>query len=336
MLGSGNLYVSEISTDKYRAAFVASSGVFIAFGTTLAYSLMYFFSWRLVAACVTLYGSCVFLILRRIPETPYWYILKGRRKDAKAAFDWINRYSEVERDAQLDAIQASTNSTQTSFKYIWKTIRQKFICGRILLALLLLLAIRIAGHLVINYFALELFDDLQFPLMDSKSLTILFGFHCFFSNALAILVIGKIGHRTLMILSTVAMIVCTATILACRIIVTDESYVLYPYLSYISVGGIFVHILFLYCGVGETIWVIIPELFPTVVRGSALVILNFASGIISTASTYTFPATLDCSFEWLCVSFLASSVFILLIAALFLPETANIPLHQAGIRTPKT
>jgi len=80
----------------------------------LSNSLGAVFEWRLAVGLVAIFPVCCFVMLLFCPETPVWYIIKGREEDAKKALQ------KLRGDQNADIVDAEFNRISLSFKIIEK------------------------------------------------------------------------------------------------------------------------------------------------------------------------------------------------------------------------
>lgn len=92
------VYVSEISSAKYRGMLLCFNSVAVSFGILLTYGLNIYFRWRTIGFVFAGLSFVSLLLLVRLPESPSWIMALSREKrsvDALSSFQWIYRDSRV-------------------------------------------------------------------------------------------------------------------------------------------------------------------------------------------------------------------------------------------------
>jgi len=89
------MYIAEMAPAKWRGRLVACYQMAIVIGILVAYFTNYFLnnlgenSWRWMFASQTAPSLLFFLLLLRVPETPRWLVMKGRKQEAKDILEKI-------------------------------------------------------------------------------------------------------------------------------------------------------------------------------------------------------------------------------------------------------
>lgn len=158
-------------------------------------------------------GACLsvpFLVsMCFIPETPRWYIGKGREECAEKALQWL-RGSGADIRAEMTEIK---NTHLLSKKYetkltdlFGKTYRKS-----ILASLGLMFFQQFSGINAVIFYTVSIFE-LSHSSIDSNLSTIIVGLVNFGAVFVATLLIDRLGRKVLLIISDVLMIFCLAAL----------------------------------------------------------------------------------------------------------------------------
>lgn len=334
MVTSVTLYISEISSDDSRATILAFISPVMTLGIAFTYVLMLAFHWRVTAFIIAGYSLLLFLSMYTIPETAYWYVMNGRRQEAARTLKWFaNDNNDNDKIEEQLKILEETGRTERGAGSKWKMFRQPAIISRFFVLMLFINLLHWTGYLVVPNYALNFFRSMRSDFDDSVS-SIIFGFLCFFCDIILILTVNKFKRRSFIIWCGTAMVACmTITIGLQALGGSHHPNSLWPlsdelFCRRASVFTVFAYFIFSHFGFNEMIWIIIPELFPTVIRATAFSMFCFMFFVSMLYTFYIFPILLSYfGFIFIGTIFNVCTVAIVLITVFFIPETRNISLY---------
>lgn len=109
------VYSAELAEDEARGKALAQEfqsnifGLNMAFainlGVTIALSKSNQWAWRIPIIAMQVYPVSLLLCIRRLPESPRWFISHDRKEDAREALDQI--YGEDEGESKCDELEKS-------------------------------------------------------------------------------------------------------------------------------------------------------------------------------------------------------------------------------------
>ncbi len=104
------IYTSEVSQPQVRKT--TGSFTLMCYSTGFAFCLIFgaLFPWRWAVGVVMIVPACCFFILMFCPETPSWYLSKGREEDAKAAL------IKLRGEDNMDIVEAEFNRIVLNMK----------------------------------------------------------------------------------------------------------------------------------------------------------------------------------------------------------------------------
>lgn len=188
--------------------------------------------------------------------------------------------------------------------------------------------LQLTGYLAIPNCALTLFHRLRSGF-DENELTIVYGFMCFFCDLILVGIVNKFRRKSLIVWSGSGMVVCMVAVLSLQVLGTSSSLQVVEECLYrkASLVALFSYLALSHLGFNEMIWIIIPELFPTIVRGTAYSIIGFVFFVVTVITFFVFPILLA-YFHFLIIGtvFAISATGVILITVFFIPETRNIAL----------
>ncbi|KAK0181950.1 hypothetical protein PV327_000127 [Microctonus hyperodae] len=269
------IYLGEIADKNIRGALGTflkmSTNIGTLFVTTIGANLPY---WKL--NLVSLSIPLIFiLIFSFMPETPYFYLIKGRITDAEQSLMSLRRlkYREsVREDIALmnDAVVEGKKSKQNFFKELIRTRGNR----RALIILLGLKATQqFSGHMAVVAYTQEIFSHSGSTLPPAQAVVIL-GVFQLVAGFMAAGLVDRLGRRILMLVSGLS----SAVALVAVGVFFYLKYYLHADVSSITwlpIVALIAYDVMEVFGIGTLPYVLLGELFPTNVKGAAV-----ASGIL--------------------------------------------------------
>jgi len=277
------IYISEISPPERRGKLVGLFQFNVVFGIVVSYLSNYLIgltgehSWRLMLGIQALPSAAFFLLLKFIPESPRWLILKkGSIKEARAILDIINPTTagKIQADILLSA-EAGQNSSRKDplFSIRYKT--------PVMLAILFAIFNQVSGINAIIYYAPRIFEMTGLGATSSLLSTVGIGIVNFSFTLLAMNFIDKIGRRTLMLIGSFGLIVTLALVSGTFYLKSFNGWGVTVYLL--------VYIAFFAFSQGTVIWVFIAEIFPNQVRAKGQTLGSTTHWIMAVFIAFSFP-----------------------------------------------
>jgi len=277
------IYISEISPPERRGKLVGLFQFNVVFGIVVSYLSNYLIgltgehSWRLMLGIQALPSAAFFLLLKFIPESPRWLILKkGSIKEARAILDIINPTTagKIQADILLSA-EAGQNSSRKDplFSIRYKT--------PVMLAILFAIFNQVSGINAIIYYAPRIFEMTGLGATSSLLSTVGIGIVNFSFTLLAMNFIDKIGRRTLMLIGSFGLIVTLALVSGTFYLKSFNGWGVTVYLL--------VYIAFFAFSQGAVIWVFIAEIFPNQVRAKGQTLGSTTHWIMAVFIAFSFP-----------------------------------------------
>ena len=315
------VYISEISPPRRRGALVGLFQLNIVVGILIAYLSNYLIGgfdlpggvwrWKLAATVVP---SIVFLaLLVGIPPSPRWLAARGRTEDARrvlAAMGVADSESEL-RSIERSLKSASGNAPQ---KLSWTLHRKP-----ILLAITVALFNQLAGINAILYYANDIFAAAGYSSLSSDLQTVAIGATNLLFTVLALLVIDRIGRKTLLLIGSVGMSICMSVAALVMFGRLPEGWLIYVLIGFIA---------FFAFSQGAVIWVYISEIFPTPVRARGQSLGSSTHWLMNALISALFPIAAAYS-KGAPFAFFALMMFAqFFVVLLFFPETQRVTLEE--------
>jgi sugar porter (SP) family MFS transporter len=318
------VYIAESAPARIRGALIVGYQVATVVGIMVAYFVAWALAggehWRWMLAISAIPAALVLLVLLRLPDTPRWYVMKGRMDEARATFARTDPEAEVEQE--LEDIKGDLRAERGG--EIRTMLRKPYLRATIFVVVLGFL-VQITGINAITYYSPSIFKELGWS--DTTSLAVQGFIELFsvFAVVAAVLVVDSFGRRKTLLTGVGVMI--AANILMVILFAAGS---LNGGLS--SVLG-FVGILFFTAGFnfgfGALVWVYASESFPAPLRtagASAMLTADLLANLL--ISRFFLTVFQDLGGTGTFGLFLALAVISFVFIAAFAPETKGRPLED--------
>lgn len=360
------VYIAEISPPDVRGRLVSAKEALIVLGMVLGFLAGYLYSgvhttgWRLMVASSCWLALFMLLGIAGVPQSPRFLLLqaargRGSRDEASAALQFFRRASEAEVAGELRTIaedvaaalavedvegeraglltgtaEARKPGLLDAFRY-----RRPMVvgCGLVLLQ-------QITGQPSVLYFATVIFKQAGFGTTSSLC-SLVVGVVKLVATLFTVWQIDRYGRRPLLFAGTLMMAAALLTIavafrqLTCgtpgaSVYSCNQDLLALPSgWDLPTIVALMLYVSGYQVGFGPIGWLMISEVFPLEVRGSALsvaVLVNFVSNMcvtIAQPALMESMAPMGLFFVYFCLTLL-SIVFI----AFMVPETKGLSLEQ--------
>ncbi|XP_014356192.2 facilitated trehalose transporter Tret1 [Papilio machaon] len=225
-----------------------------------------------------------FLILMfMIPETPRWYISRGRTEEARKALQWLRgpntKIDNEIRDIALSDAEIGKDSSMAEL-FSLKYMKSIFIC------LGLMAFQQLSGINAVIFYTVKIFK-MSGSSIDENLSTIIVGLVNFISTFIATALIDRAGRKILLYISSVTMTV-TLIVLGTFFYVRDTLNMEVSTLGWIPLTSVMVYLLGFSLAFGPIPWLMMGEILPAKIRGGAASICTAFNWLCTFTVTKTF------------------------------------------------
>lgn len=291
------MYIAEIAPPEKRGKFVAINQLTIVIGilaaqlinlaiaqpvasdaslTDISASWNGQSGWRYMFGAELVPAGAFFLLMFLVPESPRWLIKMGLRDKARDSLLKIGDHSYTERTVKEIASTLSEDTKQLPLKALLRPDVKPILFIGIVLAMFQ----QWCGINVIFNYAQEIFASAGFDINDTLKSIAATGIINLIFTIVAIPYVDKIGRRKMMLLGAGGL----AIVYAFMAIAYFVGFLGWPVLLLVLIA-ISVYAMTL----APVTWVLLSEIFPNKVRGSAMSVATLALWIACFLLTYTFP-----------------------------------------------
>ncbi len=279
----GPLYVSETAPARMRGALVSTVQLMITIGILVSYLAGAAWTpakdWPSMLVVGAAPGVLLLLVLVAVPESPRWYLLRGRRADAERAhLRLTGGRGEPLPDPEPAAAQVR-----------W----QALFVGRNLMVLILATGLfafaNLSGIDAILYYAPTIFAEVGFGGTFGPILaTVGIGIVNVIATIIAMALIDRLGRRPLLIGGLVPM-AASLLVLAGALAVGQGAD--WSNVAAVTCLGLFV--LAFGISLGPLPYVLMAELFPLALRGAGMGIASATAWGVNVLVSLTFPVLVE-------------------------------------------
>jgi sugar porter (SP) family MFS transporter len=304
------VYIAELAPPHRRGALTGLFQLNIVAGILVAYlSNSLIEGWRWKFGVTALPALLFFLLLWTIPASPRWLALKGR---AEEALDVLKRVGSANPQGDLTQLLAATS--EGTGKLSWRRHKKP-----ILLAVALGMFNQLTGINAILYYLNDIFAAAGFGKVSADAQAVAVGATNLLFTALAMLVIDRLGRKTLLLIGAVGMAFSLAAAAVILWGLADQSLLLWVLLVFIASFAF---------SQGAVIWVYISEIFPTDVRARGQSLGSGTHWLMNALISGLFPlvAAWSKGAPFLVFALMMAVQFVVVL--LFFPETKRLSLEE--------
>ncbi len=304
-------YISEVSLAKYRGRLTTVQQIAIISGLFLSFVSNYvladvaggsaqqtlwlgFEAWRWMFWMELIPAVLFFITLLFIPESPRFLVFKGKTDVARNVLRKL--YGQGDGDHKLADIQASLEQDHKP------RLRDIFVKGTRQIRPIVWVGIGLAifqqlvGINVVFYYGAVLWQAVGFSESDALLINVISGGVSIGACIVTLALIDKIGRKPLLWIGSAGM---TVTLAIAAIAFSTATFD--PQTNNVALSGTMgvvaliaanAYVAFFNMSWGPIMWVMLGEMFPNQIRGSALAVAGFFQWMANFLITLTFPMLL--------------------------------------------
>lgn len=283
---SAPLYIAEVAPQNLRGGLVSLNQLAITIGIMSSYIINYVFtntegSWRIMFAIGLIPAILLGLGMIFLPESPRWLAKQKRHHEAKKTLQYLRKKTNV--DCELNEIEKSLTVREAKLTEIFAP----WIRPVLFLGIMLGFLQQVTGINTIIYYAPTIFQLAGFYDTSSSILaTVGIGIVNVIATIFAVYYLDKLGRRALLLTGLVGMCV---SLIALSLVFQSSS----ASIRWIAVVSTFVYVICFAFSLGTMLWLLVSEIFPLEVRGTAMSVAIFSCWLWNFAVSATFLTLLN-------------------------------------------
>jgi len=279
------MYIAEISPARIRGRLVSVNQFAIISGFLVVYLVNYFIGtsaseawnqstgWRWMFGSEALPAAALLVLMFFVPETPRFLAAKGRTGEALAILTRVNGPQDAEKELrEIEFVIAQeTGSIRMLFRPGLKLV--------LVIGVALAVLQQVTGINVFLYYGTTIFAKLGTRFDAALLSTVVVGVVNLLFTVVAIWTVDRLGRKPLMIIGSLGMGICLVALGLAAYYGKTQLWIMAFILGYIACFAL---------SVGPVTWVILSEIFPTMIRGRAMAIATACLWIANYIVSQTF------------------------------------------------
>eukprot|EP00894_Picocystis_sp_ML_P001880 jgi/Pico_ML_1/52397/g3106.t1 len=329
-------YIAETAPTKARGTLVSLKEAFIVGGILAGFVVSRMFAdmeggWRWIYGVAVLPAGVLGLLMYSLPPSPRWLLMRGRGRDeAKVALLQLRgRVPETQVEDELLLMEESAlptgKLTLDSILDLFRGRNRKvlFVGGQ------LMIWQQITGQPSVLYYAAQILQKAGFSAAsEATGATVVIGAFKLLMTMVAVFTVDKVGRRPLLLAGISGMVVALFMLASTQGDATgpmdDPSW-----MGIVSVIALLMYVGCYQVSFGPIAWLLVGEVFPNSIRGSAIAVAtlaNFGSNFLVTLSLPLVQGSLGESGTY--TLFAALGIASLISVYFTVPETKGLSLEE--------
>jgi sugar porter (SP) family MFS transporter len=283
------LYLSEIAPTEIRGAISSLNQLMITVGILLAFIVNALLAdsgaWRWMLGLAVLPSVVLLIGMYFMPETPRWLVSRGRDDDARAVL--LQSRTEEEAEAEIRDIKEVERQEEGGLR----ELMAPWVRPALVVAIGLAVFQQIIGINTIIYYAPTTLTNVGYGNAAAIYANLIIGAVNVLMTLVAIRIIDSTGRKPLLLAGLVGMFI-SLTVLGLSTLLLSEPSSPTDTVAIITLLCLAGFIISFAATWGPTVWVMLPEVLPLRIRGTAMGVAIFLHWIANFIVSQTFPSLL--------------------------------------------
>ncbi|CAM8890347.1 hypothetical protein QQ045_024315 [Rhodiola kirilowii] len=316
------VFVAEIAPKNLRGALTTLNQVMICCGVSVSFIIGTVLTWRVLALTGLIPCSIVILGLFLIPESPRWLAKRGYQKDFVDALQKL-RGKDADISQESAEIQEYIETLDRLPKAKLVDLFQKRYLSSVTIGVGLMVFQQFGGINGICFYVSSIFESAG---VSSSRGTIIYAFLQVIITALCSPVIDRAGRKPLLLVSATGLVI-GCLLLGGSFYLKDHNMSV-DSVPALALTGILVYIGSFSAGMGAVPWVVMSEIFPINVKGTAGSFATLVNWFGAWAVSYTYNYLISWSSCGTFVIYAAVNALAIVFVIKVVPETKGKTLEQ--------
>ncbi|WP_434531836.1 sugar porter family MFS transporter [Haloarcula sp. NS06] len=282
----GPLYISEIAPPEIRGGLTSLNQLMVTTGILLSYFVNYAFAdagaWRWMLGAGMVPAVVLAIGILKMPESPRWLFEHGQKDEARAV---LKRTRSDGVEQELDEIE---ETVETQSETGVRDLLAPWLRPALVVGLGLAVFQQITGINAVIYYAPTILESTGLGSVASILATVGIGTINVVMTVVAIMLVDRVGRRRLLLVGVGGMVATLAVLGTVFYLPGLEGG-----LGIIATISLMLFVSFFAIGLGPVFWLLISEIYPLSVRGSAMGVVTVANWGANLLVSLTFPVLTD-------------------------------------------
>jgi MFS transporter, SP family, sugar:H+ symporter len=283
------LYLSEIAPTEIRGAISSLNQLMIVVGILLAFIVNALLAdsgaWRWMLGLAVIPSVVLLIGMYFMPETPRWLVSRGREDEARDVL--LQSRTEEEAEKEIQDIKEVERQEEGGLR----ELMAPWVRPALIVAIGLAVFQQIIGINTIIYYAPTTLTNVGYGNAAAIYANLIIGAVNVAMTLVAIRIIDRVGRKPLLLAGLVGM-VASLTILGLSTLLLSEPSSPTDTVAIITLLCLAGFIISFAATWGPTVWVMLPEVLPLRIRGTAMGVAIFLHWIANFVVSQTFPSLL--------------------------------------------
>ncbi|KAL6442484.1 hypothetical protein ACFW04_002595 [Cataglyphis niger] len=323
------VYLGETIQPEVRGTLGLMPTAFGNTGILLCFMAGMYLDWKSLAVLGASLPIPFLILMFMIPETPRWYISKGKTKMARKSLQWLRgKQADITEELNITEKmhQEYLEMERTNAQSLFSELMKKNNLKPLLISLGLMFFQQMSGINAVIFYTVQIFKDAGSTIDENLS-TMIIGLVNLIATFVAAVLIDRLGRKVLLYISAVSMIV-TLTVLGGYFYVKSLG-VDVVVVGWLPLLCLIVYVIGFSTGFGPIPWLMMGEILPAQIRGTAASMATAFNWMFTFIVTKTFQDLIDLigthGAFWVFASFV---VVALIFVICCVPETRGKTLEE--------
>src|ERR671933_566363 len=283
------LYLSEIAPTEIRGAITSLNQLMITAGILLAFIVNALLAnsgaWRWMLGLAAIPSVVLFIGMYFMPETPRWLVSRGREDDARTILRQSRSEEETEEEIrEIKEVERQEEGGLGELTASW-------VRPALVVAIGLAVFQQIIGINTIIYYAPTTLTNVGYGAAAAIYANLIIGVVNVVMTFVAIWLIDRAGRKPLLLTGLVGMVLSLTVLGISSLLLPQPSNPTDPeaIITLLCLAGFIISFAATW---GPTVWVMLPEVLPLRIRGTAMGVAIFLHWLANFAVSQTFPVFL--------------------------------------------
>lgn len=287
----GPLYISETAPQDVRGSLGFLNQLMITLGILLAYVVNAFFApslfgiigWRWMLGFAAVPATVLGIGMFFLPESPRWLVEHGRIEEARTVLS-----RSRDRDSFDDEIERIEETSEQESQGGLSDLLEPWVRPALVVGVVLAVLQQVSGINTIIYYAPTILQNIGLGSIASLFGTVGIGVVNVALTVVAIYYADRVGRRPLLLVSVGGMTVMLGA-LGLGFYLPGFSGII----GYFTLASMILYVAFFAVGLGPVFWLMISELYPLAIRGTAEGVATFFNWAANLLVALTFLSLIE-------------------------------------------
>ncbi|WP_281186080.1 sugar porter family MFS transporter [Actinomadura kijaniata] len=316
--------VAEDTPPRIRGGTVSYNQLMVTVGVLVAYLTNFALSdvahnWRWMLGLGAAPGVVLVAAMLVVPYSPRWLMMRGRRDEARAVLRRTRR-ADADIEGELDGIESVVAQER---RHSWRELFGPRLRPMMVVGIGLAVIQQVVGVNTVVCFSPTILTYTGPKADDAIAQALTVGITNVVFTVVAVLLLDRVGRRTLLIVGTAGLTVALALLGAFFGFGWERE------APWLALAALVPFIASFAVGLGPVFWLMISEIFPLAVRGQAMAVCSLANRAANFVVSYYFLQLVDAiGRAWTFWLYAGLSVVGIVFFVLRVPETRDRSLEE--------